>query len=142
MRTIGYGVIGLGFFGEYHAQVAAALPNVEGGLPFLDEVQRNNVRMTVELIADYVDPPRFYPIIGWAQLHLRDTPVEINRAERHELLRIPGIGPKSAEAILRLRRHGRIRDIRALQRLGVLTARAAPFILLDGTFPVQQLRLF
>src|SRR5688572_4667849 len=29
MRTIRYGVIGLGFFGEYHAQVAAALPNVE-----------------------------------------------------------------------------------------------------------------
>lgn len=29
MRTIGYGVIGLGFFGEKHAEVAAALPNVE-----------------------------------------------------------------------------------------------------------------
>jgi hypothetical protein len=51
------------------AEIMAALPSVEGGLPFLDEVQRNNVRMTVELIADYVDPPRFYPIIGWAQLH-------------------------------------------------------------------------
>ena len=82
------------------------------------------------------------PKLAWAQLHLRDTPVEINRADRHELLRIPGIGPKSAEAILRLRRHGRIRDVRALQRLGVLTARAAPFIVLDGKAPVQQLRLF
>lgn len=51
------------------AEILAALPSVEGGLPFLDEVQRNNVRMTVELIADYVDPPRFYPLIGWAQLH-------------------------------------------------------------------------
>jgi UDP-N-acetylglucosamine 3-dehydrogenase len=29
MPTIGYGVIGLGFFGEKHAEVAAALPNVE-----------------------------------------------------------------------------------------------------------------
>ena len=29
MRTIGYGVIGLGFFGEKHAEVAASLPNVE-----------------------------------------------------------------------------------------------------------------
>src|SRR5436190_1032697 len=29
MRTIGYGVIGLGFFGEKHAEVAAALPNVD-----------------------------------------------------------------------------------------------------------------
>ncbi len=51
------------------SEILAALPSVEGGLPFLDEVQRNNVRMTVELIADYVDQPRFYPIIGWASLH-------------------------------------------------------------------------
>jgi UDP-N-acetylglucosamine 3-dehydrogenase len=29
MKSIGYGVIGLGFFGEKHAEVAAALPNVE-----------------------------------------------------------------------------------------------------------------
>ena len=36
----------------------------------------------------------------WAGRHLRETPVEINLAARHELLRVPGIGPKSAEAIL------------------------------------------
>ena len=51
------------------AEVMAALPSVEGGLPFLDEIQRNNVRMTIELIADYVDQPRFFPLIGWAQVH-------------------------------------------------------------------------
>ena len=42
---------------------------VEGGFPFLHEVQRNNVKIRKELIADYVDPPRFYPLIGPAQLH-------------------------------------------------------------------------
>ena len=42
---------------------------VEGGLPFLHEVQRNNVRIVVEPIQDYVDPPRVYPLIGPAQLH-------------------------------------------------------------------------
>jgi hypothetical protein len=42
---------------------------VSGGLPFLHEVQRNNVRIVVEPIADYVDPPRFYPLVGPAQLH-------------------------------------------------------------------------
>jgi len=42
---------------------------VEGGLPFLHEVQRNNVSIVKEKIADYVDPPRFYPLIGPAQLH-------------------------------------------------------------------------
>lgn len=42
---------------------------VEGGFPLLHEVQRNNVRITKDLIADYVDPPRVYPMIGPAQLH-------------------------------------------------------------------------
>jgi hypothetical protein len=42
---------------------------VEGGVPFLHEVQRNNVVIRKELIADYVDPPRHYPMIGPAQLH-------------------------------------------------------------------------
>jgi hypothetical protein len=43
--------------------------HVEGGVPFLHEVQRNNVQIRKELIADYVDPPRFYPMVGPAQLH-------------------------------------------------------------------------
>jgi hypothetical protein len=42
---------------------------VQGGLPLLYELQRNNVRIHKELIADYVDPPRFVPLIGPAQLH-------------------------------------------------------------------------
>ncbi len=42
---------------------------VEGGFPLLHEVQRNNIQIRKELIADYVDPPRFYPMIGPAQLH-------------------------------------------------------------------------
>ena len=42
---------------------------VEGGKPFLHEIQRNNVRITTEPNADYIDPPRFYPLAGPAQLH-------------------------------------------------------------------------
>jgi hypothetical protein len=42
---------------------------VRRGFPFLDEKQRNNVRITKCRIADYVDPPRVYPLIGPAQLH-------------------------------------------------------------------------
>src|SRR5687767_3369301 len=45
-----------------------ALP-LEGGVPLLYEKQRNNVRIVKEKIADYVDPPRFVPLIGPAQLH-------------------------------------------------------------------------
>jgi hypothetical protein len=45
-----------------------ALPQ-QGGMPFLHEIQRNNVRIVKEKISDYVDPPRVYPLIGPAQLH-------------------------------------------------------------------------
>ena len=43
--------------------------NFEGGIPFLHERQWNNVRIVKEKISDYVDPPRFYPLMGPAQLH-------------------------------------------------------------------------
>ncbi|RMF37797.1 MAG: hypothetical protein D6753_17000 [Planctomycetota bacterium] len=42
---------------------------VRGGIPLLHERQRNNVRIVKCKIADYVDPPRFIPLIGMAQLH-------------------------------------------------------------------------
>lgn len=42
---------------------------LEGGIPFLHEVQRKNVRIVIEPIGDYIDPPRVYPLIGPAQLH-------------------------------------------------------------------------
>jgi hypothetical protein len=42
---------------------------VQGGVPFLHETQRNNVRMVKERIADYIDPPRVIPLIGPAVLH-------------------------------------------------------------------------
>jgi hypothetical protein len=41
----------------------------QGGLPFLHEKQRNNVRIVKDKIADYVDPPRVVPLIGPVQLH-------------------------------------------------------------------------
>jgi len=42
---------------------------VQGGIPFLHERSRNNVRIVKEKIADYIDPPRVYPMIGPAQQH-------------------------------------------------------------------------
>ena len=42
---------------------------VNGGIPLLYEKQRNDVRIIKEKIADYIDPPRFIPLIGPAQLH-------------------------------------------------------------------------
>ena len=42
---------------------------LEGGIPFLHEIQRSKVRIVTEPLADFVDPPRVYPLIGPAQLH-------------------------------------------------------------------------
>ena len=45
--------------------------NAEGGIPYLHETQRNNVRIVKELIQDHIDPqPRVYPLCGPAQLHM------------------------------------------------------------------------
>ena len=42
---------------------------VRGGIPLLYEKQRNRIRIVKEKIADYIDDPRFIPLIGFAQLH-------------------------------------------------------------------------
>lgn len=82
------------------------------------------------------------PKLAWAQMNLKEKPVEINRAERHDLLRIPGVGPKGVEAILRARRTGKLRDLHSLKKLGIVAERAAPFILLNGQRADHQLSLF
>ncbi len=81
------------------------------------------------------------PKLAWANANLCEAPVEVNRADRRALLRVPGIGPKTAEAILAARRRGALRDLRDLRAVGALAARAAPFVLLDGKRPEVQLRL-
>jgi len=82
------------------------------------------------------------PKLAWAQTNLTDRPLEINQAEKRELLRIPGIGLKGADAILSARRMSRLRDLTSLRKLGIVVARAAPFLLLDGRRPASQLAMF
>src|SRR6266542_4384313 len=79
------------------------------------------------------------PKLAWAQQNLKEKPLEINKAERRELLRIPGIGPKGADAILQARRNGKLRDLATLRQLGIVVARASPFVLLDGRRSDRQL---
>jgi predicted DNA-binding helix-hairpin-helix protein len=81
------------------------------------------------------------PKLAWARSNLAEKPLEINQAGRHDLLRIPGIGPKGADAILQARRQSKLRDISALKKLGILAERAAPFLLLDGRRAVYQMNL-
>ena len=82
------------------------------------------------------------PKQAWALVNLSANPVEINRATRSELLHVPGIGPKSAAAILNARRSGNLKEIDDLRRIGLNPARAIPYILIDGRRPPQQLPLF
>ena len=82
------------------------------------------------------------PKLAWAQMNLTHTPVEVNRADRRELMRVPGIGQKGADAILSARRLNKLRDISALKKLGIIAERAAPYVLLDGKRLVSQLALF
>jgi predicted DNA-binding helix-hairpin-helix protein len=87
-------------------------------------------------------PTQVDPKMAWAQRNLSESPIEVNRAERLTLMRIPGIGPKGAEAILRARRRAKIRDIASLKKMGVISERAAPYILFDGRRSSFQPTLF
>ncbi len=72
------------------------------------------------------------PKLAWAQQNLASAPVEINRVDRQELLRVPGIGPKGARAILNARRQNNLIRPDQLQAIGINLKRASPFILING----------
>jgi putative DNA modification/repair radical SAM protein len=71
------------------------------------------------------------PKTGWALRHLELFPVEINRADHELMLRIPGIGVRSAQRIIRARRQGHL-GIDDLAKLGVVMKRARYFITARG----------
>jgi predicted DNA-binding helix-hairpin-helix protein len=81
------------------------------------------------------------PKQAWAERNLHE-PVELNRASREQLLRVPGIGPKSADKIVTARRAARLRDLSQLRALGVTIGWAAPYVLLDGRRAAVQLRMW
>jgi putative DNA modification/repair radical SAM protein len=76
-----------------------------------------------------IDPKR-----AWALRNRGSFPVDLNRASRAELLRIPGVGVRSVDRILKARRWRRIR-FEDLARLRVSLSRALPFIVTDDHTP-------
>ena len=82
------------------------------------------------------------PKLYWAEKNLVELPMEINRANRVELLRIPGIGPLGARSIMAARKSGVLRELDDLKKIGVNASRAAPYILLNGRRPVRQLSIW
>ena len=79
--------------------------------------------------------PDFNPLLdpkcNWAVNHMEHFPVEVNRAPYEMLLRVPGIGVKSAKRIRAARRYAAL-DFDALKKLGVVLKRARYFILCRG----------
>jgi len=84
----------------------------------------------------HVDPKQ-----AWAQMNLLHTPIEINKADKHDLIRIPGIGLKGADAILSARRTNRLSDLSSLKKLGIIAERAAPYLLFNGHRAALQMKL-
>ena len=72
------------------------------------------------------------PKQAFALRHPERFPVDINTADREMILRVPGIGLKSANRIVHLRQKGRIR-LEHLQQLGAIVSRARPYIRCDGS---------
>lgn len=71
------------------------------------------------------------PKCNWALNHLEFFPVEVQTADYHTLLRIPGVGVKSARRILAARRLGSL-DYQSLKKFGVVLKRAMYFITCGG----------
>lgn len=117
------------------------LPALPGGPPLLREHRLYQADWLLrfydfkveELLTE--DRPNFNMMIDpkadWAVRHLELFPVEINRADYQLLLRIPGVGVKSAKRIVKARRFGRL-NFDDLKKIGVVLKRALYFITCNG----------
>jgi putative DNA modification/repair radical SAM protein len=68
------------------------------------------------------------PKLAWALKHRERFPVDVNRADRELLLRIPGLGVKAVDRVIAARRHGHLR-LADLARLTSSLKRALPFLI-------------
>lgn len=117
------------------------LPMLPGGPPLLREHRLYQADWLLrfyhfqvsELLSE--EKPNFNifldPKCDWALRHLEYFPVEINRADYHTLLRVPGIGYKSAGRIVKARRKGNL-TFSDLKKIGVVLKRALYFITCNG----------
>lgn len=117
------------------------LPALPGGPPLLREHRLYQADWLLryyhfevsELLSE--DRPDFNifldPKCDWALRHLEYFPVEINRADYHTLLRVPGIGYKSASRIVKARKQS-VLTFSDLKKIGVVLKRALYFITCDG----------
>ena len=74
------------------------------------------------------------PKLAWALRHRGDFPVDVNRAPRERLLRVPGLGAKTVDRLLAARRHRSIRS-EDLARLRLPLGKLLPFLVTEDHRP-------
>ena len=117
------------------------LPALPGGPPLLREHRLYQADWLLRFYGFQADElldeahPNFHaqldPKCDWALRHMELFPVEINTAEYADLLRVPGIGPKSAMRIVKSRRSSHL-SFEHLKKIGVVLKRAKYFITCEG----------
>ena len=131
-----------------HVNEDSNLPMLPGGPPLLREHRLYQADWLLrfygfqagELLSE--KRPNFNVLIDpkcdWALGHLENFPIEINRADYFTLLRVPGIGTKSARRIVQARRFGNLK-FEDLKKMGVVLKRALYFITCQGRmmYPVK-----
>ena len=125
-----------------------ALPALPGGPPLLREHRLYQADWLLRFYGfraeEILDEKRpFFNVLldpkeDWAVRHLEFFPVEINKAPMESLLRVPGIGVKSAQRIMAARRCGNL-TFQDLKKIGVVLKRAFYFITCCGRmmYPVK-----
>jgi len=68
------------------------------------------------------------PKEAWARMHPEHFPLNVNRASRLELLRVPGLGPITVSRILRLRQTQRVGSLEEIGRVGARLGKARPYV--------------
>lgn len=77
------------------------------------------------------------PKTTWALANRQQFPIDVNTAERHLLLRVPGLGVRSVDRIISSRRHRKLR-YEDLKTLGATLKRARHFICTADYRPTQS----
>jgi predicted DNA-binding helix-hairpin-helix protein len=137
------------YYSAFHPIEHTPLENVAAVAP----IRQNRLYQASFLLRDYQWDVEDLPFIGegnlrtdmdpkraYAEAHLRHNPIEIMTATREQLMRIPNIGPKSADSILKARHSGHITELEHLRKLGIRAPeQAAQYITLSGRkIPVQM----
>jgi putative DNA modification/repair radical SAM protein len=78
------------------------------------------------------------PKLAWALQNRQEFPVDVNRAPREALLRVPGFGTKTVDRLLATRRHRRVR-YEDLAAMGAVMGKARAFVQMPGWTPAGML---